>query len=313
VDPAGRRPDTLRGGAVPLDEAVRDLLCPHYCSFVRCCANVHAPATIASRSVRAGVQPSPERAVAAEATRTAGSSGRPGRGGRGLRDRVAGDAAGALDHLADGEAVAVAEVADEVFAGGGGVQGEQVGLGQVGDVDVVADAGAVGGGVVVAVDGDGRAAALGDLEDEGDEVGLGLVRCAVGAVGAGDVEVAQGGRAQAVGGGLAGDHVVDGQLGGAVGVGGAGGRRLGDGDLVGFAVGGGRGGEDEAAHACLAQGAEQGHGAADVVVPVLLGPGDRLADLGERGEVQDGVVGGVEPLGGVADVALDEPGPGGDG
>src|SRR5690606_39011878 len=56
VDPAGRRPDTLRGGAVQLGEAVRDLLCPHYCSFVRCCANVHASATIASRSVRAGVQ-----------------------------------------------------------------------------------------------------------------------------------------------------------------------------------------------------------------------------------------------------------------
>ena len=63
--------------------------------------------------------------------------------------------------------------------GGGGVEGEQVGLGEVGDVDVVADAGAVGGRVVVAEDGDRLAAALGDLEDERDQVRLGVVALAV--------------------------------------------------------------------------------------------------------------------------------------
>ncbi|GAA3231226.1 hypothetical protein GCM10020256_45570 [Streptomyces thermocoprophilus] len=80
---------------------------------------------------------------------------------------MTGDLPDGLDDLADGEAVAVAEVADQVLARGRGAEGEEVGLGEVGDVDVVADAGAVGGGVVVAEDGDGLAAALGDLEDEG--------------------------------------------------------------------------------------------------------------------------------------------------
>lgn len=64
--------------------------------------------------------------------------------------------------------------------------------------------------------------------------------------------------------------------------------------------------------ASLAHGAEQRHGAADVVLPVLLGLHDRLADLREGGEVQDAVEGGVQPLGGVADVALDEGGSGRD-
>ncbi len=54
-------------------------------------------------------------------------------------------------------------------------EGEQVGVGEVGDVDVVADAGAVVGGVVVAEDLDGGAAAEGDVEDEGDEVRFGLM------------------------------------------------------------------------------------------------------------------------------------------
>jgi hypothetical protein len=55
------------------------------------------------------------------------------------------------------------------------VESEDVGVGEVGYVDVVADAGAVGGGVVVAEDEDLFAASEGDIEDEGDDVGLGLV------------------------------------------------------------------------------------------------------------------------------------------
>ena len=68
-------------------------------------------------------------------------------------------------------------------------------------VDVVADAGAVGGGVVVAVDQDFFTAAESDVEDERNDVGFGLVRFAAMGQGAGDVEVAQGGVMQAVGGG----------------------------------------------------------------------------------------------------------------
>ena len=54
-------------------------------------------------------------------------------------------AASGSDDLLDGEAAAVAEVLDHLVAGGEGVEGEDVGVGEVGDVNVVANAGAVGG------------------------------------------------------------------------------------------------------------------------------------------------------------------------
>ena len=62
------------------------------------------------------------------------------------RHRVPGHLADRVDDLLHGEAGAVAEVVDPVLAGRGGGEGEQVGVGQVLDVHVVADAGAVGRG-----------------------------------------------------------------------------------------------------------------------------------------------------------------------
>ena len=66
----------------------------------------------------------------------------------------------------------------------------QVRVGEILDMDVVADARAVRRGVVVAEHGQ-RLAALGRREDVGDEVGLGVVVLAELVRGTGDVEVAQ--------------------------------------------------------------------------------------------------------------------------
>src|SRR5699024_9896116 len=58
-------------------------------------------------------------------------------------DGVSGDGPGHLDDLVDGEAHAVAQVEDVVVSTlHQVVQSQDVGLGQVGDVDVVPDAGA---------------------------------------------------------------------------------------------------------------------------------------------------------------------------
>ena len=100
-------------------------------------------------------------------------------------------AASGPDDLLDGEAAAVAEVLDHLVAGGEGVEGEDVGVGEVGDVNVVADAGAVGGVVVFAEDGNTLATSQSNIQDEGDDVGLGLVRFAAIGEGAGYVEVAE--------------------------------------------------------------------------------------------------------------------------
>ena len=62
-----------------------------------------------------------------------------------------------------------------MLAGGGRVQRQQVGAGQVLDVDVVAHAGAVDGGVVVAEQLQLVPLAGGDLQGDRDEVGLRVV------------------------------------------------------------------------------------------------------------------------------------------
>ena len=88
------------------------------------------------------------------------------------RDRVAGDVADRVQHLLHGEAGARAQVVDLVLAGPRRVQRLQVGVGEVGDVDVVADARAVGGGVVVAVDDEALAFPARHLQRERDQVRL---------------------------------------------------------------------------------------------------------------------------------------------
>ena len=103
-----------------------------------------------------------------------------------------------------------------------------MGLGQVGDVDVVPHAGAVPGVVVVAVDGHLLPLAQGHLEDQGDEVGLGVVGLAdlAGLVGAAGVKVPQAHIAQAVGLAHPVEHPLHRELCLAVGVGGMGGVAL---------------------------------------------------------------------------------------
>ncbi len=231
------------------------------------------------------------------------------------RDLAAGDPLDRLDHLVDREAAAVAQVADQVLARLRRVQGQQVRVGQVRDVDVVADAGAVRGRVVVAVDRDVLALPERGLEDQRDQVRLRVVPLAERdpgrtAVRARDVEVAQRDGGQAVGDGLAGDQVVHGQLGGAVGVGGRGAGGLGDRDRLRLAVGGGGGGEHQLAHARRAHRGDQLQRAGHVVAPVLLRVHDRLADLGGGREVQHAVEGAVQDLAGLLDPSLDELGTG---
>ena len=189
-----------------------------------------------------------------------------------------------------------------------------MGLGQVLDVDVVADRRAVAGRVVGAEDGDVVALAHGRAQDVGDEVGLGVVVLAQPAAGPRDVEVAQRDRVEAVAAALVADHHVHGELGGAVGALGPGRRGLVHGHAVGRAVGGAGGGEHQPRHLRRPQRVEQVARAAHVRAPVALGVLDRLAHQGQRGEVQGGVAAGVD-LGrdgvGIAQVGLTNVAPAG--
>ncbi len=119
-------------------------------------------------------------------------------------DFLAGDFFGGVDDFADGGGGAGAEVVEEGLAGlFEFFEYGDVGAAEVVDVDVVAEAGAVGGRVIGAEDFDVFAFAEGDVEDEGNEVGFGgmvFADLAVGG-GSGGVEIAEGGGAEAVGGG----------------------------------------------------------------------------------------------------------------
>ena len=243
-------------------------------------------------------------------------------------DGVASDAADGIDNFANSEAGAVAEVVDEALFGGfvgfEGLEGEQMGVCQVGDVDVIADAGAVVGGVVVAEDFDGVATAEGHVEDERDQVGFGLVgltllddaaSLAAGFGCSGYVEVAQRGRAQAVDPVEPVKDVFDEELGFAVGVGGLEGGCLGDRNCLGLAVNGGGGAEDEAFGAAGEDGFEQGQGGSSVVPEIDFRFLHGFAGFDEGGEVENAVKGGSGGGGGaekafdpgaVGDVGFDE-------
>src|SRR5699024_7471290 len=140
---------------------------------------------------------------------------------------------------------------------------------EVEDVDVIAHRGAVGGGPVVAEHEDLVPVAQGDLQHQGNEVGFHHPVFTDVPVGSGHVEIAQAGSPQAIGMGIGGDRVIDGQLRGAVGVGGGGGHVLGDGNLFRFTVGGRGGGEHEVVHAVGAHRIQQGQGGDHIMLPVV--------------------------------------------
>ena len=228
-------------------------------------------------------------------------------------DVLAGDAARGVDDLLHREAVAVAQVEGVAAAAGGEcVQRQEVGLAQVHDVDVVADAGAVGGGVVAAEDGDVGAAPGCGLQHQGDEVGFGVVAFAQFAfgVGAGGVEVAQAYGLESEGAVVAGQGLFHHPFGDAVGVDGARGVGFVDGHVVGLAEEGGGGREDEALDVVRDHGVEQVEGVAEVVAVVEVGPRHRFAHLDGGGEVHDAGKGmAPEELvecGAVGKVGLDE-------
>ncbi len=150
-------------------------------------------------------------------------------------------------------------------------------LREVLDVDVVADAGAVRGRVVVTEDLGALAGvvALEDHRDQVEDAGVGEL----GGRGARHVEVAQAGGGDAVRPARGAHQPLPGQLGLAVGAQRLARGVLGDQVHVGHAVDGGGGGEEEVADARVGHGLEQDGKALHVLVVVVHRLLDGLADL----------------------------------
>ena len=181
-----------------------------------------------------------------------------------------------LHHVEDRVALARAQVEDlgagmghEIVDGGG------VALGQVHDMDVVPDAGAVGGGIVVAEDHQLLADAAGGLGDEGHEVvgnAVGRLADAARGMGAHGVEVPEEHRGPGgIGLGVVPNDLLTHELGPAVRVGAAHAPGLVEGHGVLRAVDRGGGGEDDLLHVVLPHDFQQGYGGQQVVLIVAEG------------------------------------------
>lgn len=180
------------------------------------------------------------------------------------RNFVAGDAFGCIEHLEDGKAAAVADV--ESFAGNflDGFEGADVRIGNVEHVNVVADASAIGRGVIRAEDFDLRDDADSGVENFRDDVSFNAMRFAALGRGAGGVEITQRSVVESGIGAIVGEDFFEAEFGFAVGIDGILGMVFGDGDDVGLAVGGGGGREDELFHAVASHGIEEIDAAGDV-------------------------------------------------
>src|SRR5882672_6702845 len=157
------------------------------------------------------------------------------------------------------------------------------------DMDIVANASAVGRRIVVAEDGDVRSATLDGLQDEGNQMSFLAAGFSAMRGGAGDVEIAEGNVVQSGVFAIVGEDVFEGELGFAVGIDGGLGMVLGNGDDVGLAVNGAGGGEDKIFDVVAKHTVEKENATGDVGDVKGAGSFHGLLDEGFAGEMHYGV------------------------
>jgi len=179
-------------------------------------------------------------------------------------DFAASDFFGSVNDFEDGEAAAVADVEGLTGDFFDGFECAEMGIGDVENVNVVSDAGAVGSGIVGTKNLDMRNDADGGVEDFGNEMGFDAMGFAAFGRGAGGVEIPKRSVVEAGIGAIVGKDLFKAQFGFAVRVDGIFGVIFWDGNGVRFAVGGGGGGEDEFFDAVAGYGVEEIDAGSDV-------------------------------------------------
>lgn len=200
-----------------------------------------------------------------------------------------GDFFGGVDQFEDGKTAAVADV--ESFSGDRFNRFERadVRVGDIQDVNVVADAGAVGRGVIRAENFDVGNEAHGGVENLRDEVGFDTMSFAALRGSASGVEIAKSGELQRGVGAIVSEDFFETELGFAVRVDGIFGVIFGDRNGVRFTVGGGCGRKDELFDAVAGHGVEKIHTTGDVGGVKGAGFADRFADESFAGKMHDRV------------------------
>src|SRR6202042_1863614 len=198
---------------------------------------------------------------------------------------------------------------DRVFALFQMLQGADVGVGQIVDVDVVAEASAVGRGIVGGEDIQLGAIGQGRLKGELDQMRFGIVKFAdlAGLVGSGGVEVPQTCYAEIEGMPVRFECVFECELRRSIGIDRFARIRFGNRNFDGNAVNGAGRGENKMADSGVDGGVQKSERARDIVAEIFARVGDGFSHITMSGEVHDG----VDPrqnlveFGLVSDVALD--------
>jgi len=215
-------------------------------------------------------------------------------GGEFARNFAAGDFFGGVEDFEDGKTAAIADV--KSFAGDGfdRLEGAEVGIGDVQDVNVIADAGAVGGGIVRAENFEMRNVAKGSVENARDEMSFDAMGLAAFGGRSGSIEIAEGGVLEAGVGAVVREDFLEAEFGFAVWVDGIFGMIFRDGESVRLAVGGGGGRENELFHAVTSYGVEKIDAGSNVGSIERAGLADGFGDEGFACEMHysvDGVLG----------------------
>src|ERR1700687_1296799 len=120
-----------------------------------------------------------------------------------------GDAAYSFDLVANAIAPPGAEIVDELVALAQSLEHQNMGAGQITHVNVIADTGAIRGGIVGAEDGDVFTLSERDLQRERNQVRLRHMVLSQIAGGSRGIEIAETGVAQAVNAVKPGEHLLD--------------------------------------------------------------------------------------------------------
>lgn len=223
------------------------------------------------------------------------------------------DRFGRFYHFADAASGLAAQIENIALAAVQEIaHGQDVSVGEIGDVDVIADAGAVFRRVIRAEDGDMVAYALRRFQNERDEMRLRIVIFADGAAlcRPGRIEIAERDVAKAVSGGEIGEHMLNDEFRAAVDIGRTVREIFFNRRFLRLPVHGGGGGEDDFGNARFLQSEQKVERAFHIVFVIFGRVFHRFADKRRRGEMDDaGNIVATERLGdkiNVVNVAADE-------
>src|SRR5258706_6914618 len=216
-----------------------------------------------------------------------GVAGTPGKNF--FRDSAASDAAHFVNDFANGVTGAGADIESAAGDASNVLKRAKMRFGNIQHMHIIADAGAVGRGIVAAENFDVRCVVLNGLQDAGNQMRFDPTSFSALAGGAGDIEIAKRNVIELGVLAVVGEDIFKGEFGFAVWIDGRFGMVFGDGHDVGLAVNGAGGREDQVGDAVTEHGVEKEYAAGYVGDVEGTGILHGFFDEGLTGKMHNGV------------------------